>query len=65
MLYKSENGIYVFANNKYYKVEVVKDDLVPSKKAIYELKPKYEITYEDAMTELKKGNRGLREQDKD
>lgn len=54
MLYKSNNDIYVFANNKYYKVEVVKDNLVPAKKAKYELENKFEISYEDAMKFLKK-----------
>lgn len=57
MLYKSNNNIYIFANNKYYKIEVVKDNLVPTKQVEYELKDKIKITNEDAMKELKKINK--------
>lgn len=54
MLYKNDNNIYVFANNKYYKLEVVKDNLVPTKQVEYDLKNKIEISKEDAMKILKK-----------
>lgn len=64
MLFKSNDEIYVFANNKYYKLEVEKDNLVPTKEAKYELKSKNEITYKDAMEFLKKDKRGMKIQSK-
>lgn len=62
MLYKSNNDIYVFANNKYYKLEVVRDSLVPVKgtQAKYKLDNKFEIEFKDAMEFLKKDKRGSR-----
>lgn len=53
MLYRSENTIYLLANNKYYPMRVEKNDLIPAKKAIYELKDKTEISYKEAIEYLK------------
>lgn len=64
MLYKSNEDIYIFANNKYYKVEVVKDNLVPAKEAKYKIENKFEITYQDAIEHLKKDKRGIKLQNK-
>lgn len=63
MLYKSNNEVYVFANNKYYKLEVEKNNLVPAKQAKYEIENKSEITYKDAMALLKKDRRSLKIQE--
>lgn len=60
MIYKSNDKVYIFANNKYYELRVDKDNLVPAEKAIYELKPKYEISYQDAMKLLKGNSRNKR-----
>lgn len=61
MLYKENNNIYIFANNKYYKVKLEKDRIVaimnePQKEVKYKLDEKaYKISAEDAIEILKKG----------
>lgn len=59
MLYKSDNQIYVFANNKYYKLTKKDNDLIPTKEFKYELDKKIEISYKDALDLLKGNNKNL------
>jgi hypothetical protein len=56
MLYIEDNKIYVFANNKFYELQLVGKDLVPAKdkEPKMALKNKVEISYEDAIKRLKK-----------
>lgn len=56
MLYIEDNKIYVFANNKYYELELVGKDLVPAKnkQPKIALKQRVEISYEDALKTFQK-----------
>ena len=60
MLYKENDNVYVFANNKYYKVKLEKDKIVaimdgPQKEVKYKLNEKaYKVSAEDAIKALKK-----------
>lgn len=54
MLYLYKENIYIFANNKYYKVVLDKTgNLVPTKEQKYELPELKKIDYESAIKHLK------------
>lgn len=57
MLFKSNSNIYIEANNKFYKVEVVNGNLVPTKDVKYKLDKKTEISAKDAKELLEKENK--------
>lgn len=57
MLFKSNSNVYIEANNKFYKVEVVNGNLVPTKDVKYKLDKKTEISAKDAKELLEKENK--------
>ena len=71
MLYKENDNVYVFANNKYYKVKLEKDKIVaimdgPQKEVKYKLNEKaYKVSAEDAIKALKKGTLTREKEEKD
>lgn len=53
MIYEYNKNVYVYANNKYYMLELKNDNLVPTKKVEYELPKGKKITSAEAIKILK------------
>ena len=54
MLYQCNNMVFVYANNKYYRLKKDRDSLVPTKHFKYSLDVCGEISYDDALKLLSK-----------
>lgn len=54
MLYEMNNKIYIYANNKYYEIELKDGSIFPTTKYVLSLENAVEVTVEEAMKKLSK-----------
>ena len=54
MLYEMNNKIYIYANNKYYEIELKNGSIFPTSKYVLSLENAAQVTLEQAMNKLSK-----------
>lgn len=59
MLYEMNNKIYIYANNKYYEIELKDGSIFPTTKYVLDLEEDAsKVTLEEAMNKLSKSEYG-------